>query len=106
MSQLLTDPASLGTLLAQEGRRRAQRLEDPDAKAIHFKTADKNDLAARASEWMANTEDIPQFLNTPMVMRLVFSLRAFTVTQEKFQNTKSRWCITPHTNYRAHPASN
>jgi len=51
--------------------------------------ADKNDLVARASEWMANTEDIPQFLKGT-VMRLVFSLRAFSVTQEKFQNTKSR----------------
>ena len=47
-------------------------------------------IAARASEWMAKTEDVAQFLRARlMLVKLVFSLRAFTATQEKLQNKKS-----------------
>jgi hypothetical protein len=62
MPQLLTNPAHW-RLRAQEARRRAQQLEDPEAKAAKLKMADKYDrLAARATEWGNKTEDIPQFL--------------------------------------------
>jgi hypothetical protein len=62
MPELLTDPAHWH-LRALEARRLAQQLTDPEARAAKFKMADKYDrLAARASEWMNKTEDIPQFL--------------------------------------------
>jgi hypothetical protein len=64
MPELLTDPAHWH-LRAQEARRRAQKLEDPEAKALQSKMADKyEDLAARAEEWMNKHEDIPQFLKS------------------------------------------
>jgi hypothetical protein len=62
MPQLLTNPAHWH-LRAQEARLMAQQLDDPEAKAVKLKMADKYDrLAARATEWMNKTEDIPQFL--------------------------------------------
>src|SRR5262249_37712286 len=64
MSQLLTDPDHW-RLRAQEARRSAQQLEDPEAKAAKLGMADKYDrLAARAAEWTRKTEDIPQFLKS------------------------------------------
>ena len=59
MAELLTNPAHW-YLRAQEARRRAQKLEDPEAKAVQLKMADKYDhLAARATEWMNKKNDIP-----------------------------------------------
>jgi hypothetical protein len=68
MSQLLTDPDHW-RLRAQEARRSAQQLEDPEAKAAKLGMADKYDrLAARAAEWTRKTEDIPQFLKSGPTM--------------------------------------
>jgi hypothetical protein len=65
MPELLTNPAHW-RLRAQEARRLAQKLEDPEAKAVQLKMADKYDrLAARATEWMNKKEGIPQFLRRP-----------------------------------------
>ena len=62
MPQLLTNPAHWH-LRAQEARLMAQQLDDPEAKAVKLKMAEKyGRLAARATEWMNKTEDIPQFL--------------------------------------------
>ena len=64
MTQLLADPAHWH-LRAQEARRRAQQLDDPEAKALQNKMADKyEELAARAEEWMNKHEGIPQFLKS------------------------------------------
>jgi len=65
MPQLLTDPTHW-RLRAQEARRLAQQLNDPDAKAAKHAMADKYErLAARATEWInKTTEDIPQFLKS------------------------------------------
>ena len=64
MPQLLTNPAHW-RLRAHEARRRAQQLEDPEAKAVQLTMADKYErLAARATEWINKTEDIPQFLKS------------------------------------------
>jgi hypothetical protein len=64
MPELLTDPAHWH-LRAQEARRLAQKLEDPEAKAAKHEMADKYErLAARATEWMNKTEDIPRFLKS------------------------------------------
>ena len=65
MPQLLTNPTHWHSR-AQEARRLAQQLEDPEAKAAKLEMAGKYDrLAARATEWMNKTEDIPQFLKRP-----------------------------------------
>ena len=65
MPQLLADPAHW-SLRAQEARQRAQQVKDPEAKAVQLKMADKYDrLAARSTEWVNKTEDIPQFLKRP-----------------------------------------
>jgi hypothetical protein len=64
MPELLTDPAHWH-LRAQQARRRAQKLEDPEAKALQSKMADKyEDLATRAEEWMNKHEGVPQFLKS------------------------------------------
>ena len=64
MPQLLTDPAHW-RLRALEARRLAQQLDDPKAKAAKLEMADKYErLAARATEWINKTEDIPQFLKS------------------------------------------
>ena len=67
MTQLLADPAHW-RLRAQQARQRAKQLDDPEAKALQSKMADKyEDLAARAEEWMnkhEDIEDIPQFLKS------------------------------------------
>ena len=64
MPELLTDPAHWH-LRAQEARRRAQKLEDPEAKAVQLTMANKYDrLASRATEWLNKTEGIPQFLKS------------------------------------------
>ena len=64
MTQLLADPAHW-RLRAQEARQRAKQLDDPEAKALRNKMADKyENLAARAEEWMNKHEDIPQFLKS------------------------------------------
>jgi hypothetical protein len=64
MPELLTDPAHW-RLRAQEARRLANKLEDPEAKAAKHQMADKYErLAARAAEWLSKTEDIPQFLKS------------------------------------------
>jgi hypothetical protein len=64
MPELLTDPAHW-RLRAQEARQRAQKLEDPEAKAVQLTMANKYDrLASRATEWLNKTEDIPQFLKS------------------------------------------
>jgi hypothetical protein len=64
MPELLTDPAHWH-LRAQEARRLAQKLEDPEAKAAKLEMAGKYDrLAARATEWMNKTKGIPRFLKS------------------------------------------
>ena len=64
MPQLLTDPTHW-RLRAQEARRLAQQPGDPDAKAAKHAMAEKYErLAARATEWINKTEDIPQFLKS------------------------------------------
>jgi hypothetical protein len=75
-----------------------RRLEDPDANAVHLTMADKYcRLAARASEWMARTEDIPQFLKgTANADEAWFSLSALSQpTQEKFQNKNPDRALPP-----------
>jgi hypothetical protein len=54
-------------------------------------------LAARASEWMARTEDIPQFLKgTANADEAWFSLSALSQpTQEKFQNKNPDRALPP-----------
>lgn len=62
--ELLTNPAHWH-LRAREARRLAQQLDDPEARAAKLEMADKYErLAARATEWINKTEDIPQFLKS------------------------------------------
>ena len=59
MPELLANPDHWH-LRAQEARRRAQKLEDPEAKAVQLKMADKYDrLAAHATEWMNKNPPTP-----------------------------------------------
>lgn len=65
MPQLLTNPAHWH-LRALEARRMAEKLQDPEARAAKLEMARKYErLAARATEWMNKTEDIPRFLKSP-----------------------------------------
>jgi hypothetical protein len=44
----------------------AEKLQDPEARAAKLEMARKYErLAARATEWMNKTEDIPRFLKSP-----------------------------------------
>ena len=64
MPELLTDPAHW-RMRAQEARRMAEKLADPEAKAAKLEMAHKYDrLAARATAWLNKTEDIPRFLTS------------------------------------------
>jgi hypothetical protein len=64
MPELLNSPTHW-RLRAQEARRLAQQLKDPEAKAAKLEMAHKYErLAARATEWINKTEDIPQFLKS------------------------------------------
>jgi len=65
MPQLLTNPTHWHSR-AQEARRLAQQLKDPDAKAAKLEMADKYDrLAARATEWMNKTKKVPRISSPP-----------------------------------------
>jgi hypothetical protein len=57
----------------------AQQLEDPEARAVKLEMADKYDrLAARATQWMNKTKDIPQFLGRARPPRLEIRHRLLT----------------------------
>ena len=63
MPQLLTNPAHWH-LRALEARGMSKKLQDPEARAAKLEMARKYErLAARATEWMNKTEDIPRFLS-------------------------------------------
>jgi hypothetical protein len=64
MLELLTNPIHW-RFRAHEARRMAQQLEDPEARAVKLEMADKYDrLAARATQWVNKTKDIPQFIRS------------------------------------------
>ena len=57
MPELLTDPAHWH-LRAQEARRLAQKLDDPEARAAKLKMADRYArLAARATDGVMNSSE-------------------------------------------------
>ena len=64
MPELLTDPMHWH-LRAEEARRLADGIKDPDARAAKYERADKYEcLAARARAWM-NRGDVPGFIKSP-----------------------------------------
>jgi hypothetical protein len=64
MPELLTDPMHWH-LRAEEARRLAEGLKDPEARAAKREMADKYErLAARARAWM-NRGDVPAFIKSP-----------------------------------------
>ena len=70
MPELLTDPAHWH-LQAQEARRRAQKLKDPEAKAVQLTMANKYDrLASRATEWLNKMRVFRNFLSPACPPRL------------------------------------
>ena len=63
MPELLTDPLHWH-LRAEEARRLAEKIEDPEAKAAKYEMAAKYErLAARAREWV-NRGDVPRFIKS------------------------------------------
>jgi len=63
MPELLTNPMHWH-LRAEEARRLADKLEDPNAKAAKYAMADKYErLAARATEWV-NRREVPRFIKS------------------------------------------
>ena len=62
--ELLTDPMHWH-LRAEEARRLADGIKDPDARAAKYEMADKYErLAARAREWV-NRAGVPLFIKFP-----------------------------------------
>ena len=64
MPELLTDPMHWH-LRAEEARRLADGIKDPEARAAKYEMADKYErLAIRARAWM-NRGDVPGFIKLP-----------------------------------------